>query len=61
MRQISVLQIFQNVGCKKREVSPIQAEALGIPKPEIKMHRIATLTAKPEFPKPRTMRRTAKK
>ena len=58
---ISVLQIFQNVGCKKREVSPIQAEALGIPKSEIKMHKIATLTAKPEFPKPRTMRRVAKK
>ncbi|KAF8430351.1 RNA polymerase I associated factor, A49-like protein [Tirmania nivea] len=56
----AVLQIFQNVGCKKREVSPIQAEALGIPKSEIKMHKIATLTAKPEFPKPRTMRRAAK-
>lgn len=57
----AVLQIFQNVGCRKREISPIQAEALGIPKSEIKMHRIATLTAKPEFPKPRTMRRAAKK
>lgn len=48
------------MGCRKREVTQIQAEALGIPKSEIKLHRIAVLTAKPEFPKPRTIRNAAK-
>lgn len=56
-----MIQVFQNVGCKKRDITHLQADALGIPKAELKMHKIAALTAKPEFPKPRTKKRVAKK
>lgn len=49
--------MFNSVGCKIKDMTPLQAEAYGIPKTEVKSHRIAFLTAKPEFPKARIMRK----
>ncbi|KAF8468838.1 RNA polymerase I associated factor, A49-like protein [Kalaharituber pfeilii] len=52
-----MLQVFTNVGCRRKDLTPIQADALGISKSEAKLHRIAYLTAKPEFPKPRARKK----
>ena len=54
----SILQVFGNVGCKRKDLTPLQVEALGLNKLEAKQHKVAYLTAKPEFPKMK-MRRKA--
>lgn len=47
----SLLSAFSNVGCKRKDISAIAAEAYGISKAEMKLHKVAFLTAKPEFPR----------